>query len=116
MKGLAKPKAPVGRYFAKHEVAKDKAKEAYALSRGQARAKAALEEARRAGLLAGERTEHVSFRVPRALLEAAMQGAGVRSPTELGVAALALAAQTDPVAAYLEETRGRLGTDFKLEY
>jgi len=29
----------------------------------------AMEEARRAGLLDGERTEHVSFRAPKALIE-----------------------------------------------
>jgi hypothetical protein len=35
-----------------------------------------LEEARRAGLLDGERTEHVSFRAPKALIDAAMRRCG----------------------------------------
>jgi hypothetical protein len=76
----------------------------------------ALEEARQAGLLEGERSVHVSFRVPRALLEAAQREAGVTSPTELGLAALALLAQPDRVAAFFKRTRGRLGKDHKLEY
>jgi hypothetical protein len=76
----------------------------------------AVEEARQAGWLEGERTEHVSFRAPRALVEAAMREAGVTSPTELGVAALALLAQPDPVAAYFKESFGRLGADFDLAY
>lgn len=46
-----------------------------------------LDEARRAGLLEGEKTEHVSFRVPPALLEAAKREAGVSSTSELGVLA-----------------------------
>jgi hypothetical protein len=76
----------------------------------------ALEEARRAGLLEGERSAHVSFRVPRALLEAAQREAGVTSATELGLAALALLAQPDPVAEFFKRTSGRLGKDHKLEY
>ncbi len=76
----------------------------------------AVEEARQAGWLEGERTEHVSFRAPKALVDAAMREAGVTSPTELGVAALALLAQPDPVAAYFKESFGRLGADFDLAY
>ena len=45
-----------------------------------------------------------------------MRGAGVTSPTALGLSALALAAQVDPVAAYLQATYGALGADFELEY
>jgi hypothetical protein len=36
-----------------------------------------LEEVRRAGLLEGEKTEHVSFRAPPALVEAAKREAGI---------------------------------------
>jgi hypothetical protein len=79
-------------------------------------ATAALEEARRAGLLDGERTEHVSFRAPRALIEAAKRESGVASPTELGILALAMLAQPDPVAAFLKRTYGRLGENHKLDY
>lgn len=75
-----------------------------------------LDEARRAGLLEGERTEHVSFRVPPALLEAAKREAGIRSTSELGVLALAMLARPDPVAAFFRRTEGQLGHDHDLEY
>lgn len=77
---------------------------------------AALEDARRAGLLAGGKTEHVSFRAPVALIEAAKRETGVASPTELGILALAMLAQPDPVAVFMKRTRGRLGQDHALEY
>jgi hypothetical protein len=76
----------------------------------------AFESAREAGLLEGERTTHVSFRAPRALVEAAMKESGVTSPSELGILALAALAQPDPVAAFMRKNRGRLGKDHKLEY
>lgn len=75
-----------------------------------------LEEARRAGLLDGEKTEHVSFRAPPALVEAAKREAGVTSISELGVLALAMLARPDPVAAFFRRTEGRLGPDHDLEY
>ena len=74
-----------------------------------------LEEARRAGLFDGEKTEHVSFRVSPALLAAAKREAGVNSTSELGVLALALLARPDPVAAFFRRTEGRLGPDHDLE-
>jgi hypothetical protein len=79
-------------------------------------AAAALEEARRAGLLGGEKTAHVSFRAPPALVEAAKRESGVTSMTELGVLALAMLAQPDPVAAFFKRTRGRLGETHRLDY
>ncbi|HLJ65538.1 MAG TPA: hypothetical protein VKT70_15610 [Stellaceae bacterium] len=75
-----------------------------------------LEEARRAGLLDGERTEHLSFRAPKALIEAAMRESGATKPTELGLMALAMLAQPDPAAKFLKETMGILGADHKLDY
>ena len=75
-----------------------------------------MEEARRAGLLDGEKTEHVSFRAPKALVEAAKRESGVTKPTELGLLALATLAQPDPVAEYLKETYGELGADHTLDY
>lgn len=75
-----------------------------------------MEEARRSGLLDGERTEHVSFRVPKALLDAAKRESGVSSPTELGLLALAMLAQPDPVARFLKNTHGKLGADHTLDY
>lgn len=76
---------------------------------------AVLEEARRTGLLGGEKSEHVSFRAPPALVEAAKRETGVTSTSELGVLALAMLAQPDPVVAFLRRTRGRLGQDHQLE-
>lgn len=76
----------------------------------------AMEEARRAGLLDGEKTEHVSFRAPPALVEAAKREAGVSSTSELGMIALALLARPDPVAAFFRRTEGRLGSDHDVEY
>ncbi len=75
-----------------------------------------LEEARAAGLLKGEKSEHVSFRAPPALIEAAKREAGVTSTTELGLLALALLAQPDPVVSAMRRTRGRLGSDHQLDY
>ncbi len=75
-----------------------------------------FEDARRAGLLDGKRTEHVSFRAPEALIEAAERESGATSLTELGLLALAILAQPDPVAKFLKETRGQLGAKHRLDY
>lgn len=75
-----------------------------------------LEEARRAGLLDGDKTEHISFRAPKALIEAAKRESGATKLTELGILALAMLAQPDPAAAFLKETRGKLGTKHQLDY
>ena len=79
-------------------------------------AAAALGDARRAGLLEGGKTAHVSFRAPLALFEAAKRESGVASRTELGVLALAMLAQPDPVAAFFKRARGRLGETHTLEF
>lgn len=75
-----------------------------------------MEEARRAGLLDGEKTEHVSFRAPKALIEAAKRESGATRPTELGLLALAMLAQPDPAANFLKKTRGKLGAEHELDY
>jgi hypothetical protein len=75
-----------------------------------------MEEARRAGLLDGDKTEHLSFRAPKALIEAAKRESGATKPTELGLLALAMVAQPDPTAKFMKETRGALGPDHQLEY
>ncbi len=75
----------------------------------------AMEEARRAGLLDGDRTEHVSFRAPKAMIEAAKRESGATKPTELGLLALARLAQSDPTAKFLKATRGKLGADHQLD-
>jgi hypothetical protein len=80
------------------------------------RAAAVLEDARRAGLLDGDKTEHLSFRAPPALIEAARRESGAASPTELGMLALAALAQPDPVAAFLERTKGALGKSHALDF
>jgi len=79
-------------------------------------AAAVMEEARRAGLLDGDSTEHVSFRAPKALVEAAKRESGATKPTELGLLALAMLAQPDPAANYLKKTRGKLGAGHRLDY
>ena len=76
----------------------------------------ALDEARRNGLLDGDRSVHVSFRAPPALVDAAKREAGLTSVSELGVLALAMLAQPDPVAAFFRRAEGRLGPDHDLEY
>jgi hypothetical protein len=76
----------------------------------------AIDEARATGLLDGEKTAHVSFRAPQALIDAAMRESGATKMTELGILALATLAQPDPVAAYLKQTRGALGAGHQLEY
>jgi hypothetical protein len=80
------------------------------------KASVVLDEARRAGLLDGEKTEHVSFRAPKALIDAARRESGAAKLTELGILALAMLAQPDPVANFLKETSGKLGADHQLEY
>ena len=67
-----------------------------------------VDDARSAGLLDGDRAEHLSFRAPAALVAAAKRETGIQSTTELGIAALAALAQPDPVAAFLRRTQGRL--------
>src|SRR5437899_5992674 len=69
----------------------------------------AIEDARRAGLLDGDKTEHLSFRAPKALVEAAKRESGINSPTDLGILALATLAQPDPVASFLKRTHRKLG-------
>jgi hypothetical protein len=75
-----------------------------------------MEDARRAGLLDGDKTEHVSFRAPKALIEAAMRASGATKPTELGLLALATLAQPDPTAIFMKKTRGKLGSAHQLDY
>jgi hypothetical protein len=83
---------------------------------GDTPASVIMAEARRAGLLDGDKTEHVSFRAPKALIEAAKRESGVTKPTELGLLALAMLAQPDPTAKFLKATRGDLGPDHQLDY
>jgi len=75
-----------------------------------------MDEARRAGLLDGDKSKHVSFRAPKALIEAAQRESGLTKPTELGLLALAMLAQPDPAAKFLKETRGKLGRNHQLDY
>ncbi|WP_156398625.1 hypothetical protein [Mesorhizobium sp. Root102] len=101
---------------------------ARALKRGETKASAtrqsasrsnaavAIEDARRAGLLDGDKTEHLSFRAPKALVEAAKRESGIDSPTDLGILALATLAQPDPVASFLKRTHGKLGPGHALEF
>jgi hypothetical protein len=107
-------KAGMGK--AKERAARTLAKTAPTTSAFRIAHTAILDEARRSGLLGGDKTEHVSFRAPPALVEAAKRETGVTSPTELGILALAMLAQPDPVSEFMKRTRGRLGQDHTLEY
>ena len=78
-------------------------------------AAAVLDEASRAGLL-DSATEHVSFRVPKALLDAAKEETGLASTTDLGLVAFAALARPDPVSEAMRRTRGKLGKQHTLEY
>ncbi len=78
-------------------------------------AQRAISEAAAAGLLDSD-TVHFSFRVPKALVAAAKREAGMDSNTDLGRAALAMLAQSDPFAKFFMQTEGALGSDFTLEY
>ena len=79
-------------------------------------ARNALAEASDAGLLDRTHARHFSFRAPEALVAAAMRESGLTSPTELGVAALAMLAQADPFKEFMRNNRGALGPDHDLEY
>jgi hypothetical protein len=72
-------------------------------------------EADREGLLAGDKTQHVTFRAPPALVEAAKRNLGIASTSELGMLALMMLAQPDPVVAAMKRGRGALGKDHTLE-
>jgi hypothetical protein len=72
-------------------------------------------EAERDGLLAGEKSQHVTFRAPPALVEAAKANLGIESTSELGMLALMMLAQPDPMAEFMKRTRGALGKDHTLE-
>lgn len=75
----------------------------------------ALENARSAGLLSGDKTAHVSVRTTGALLAAAKERTGIESTTELVELALAALALPDPVTRYMNEHYGALGPDHRLE-
>lgn len=74
-----------------------------------------LEEAKSAGLLAGDKTAHVSIRTTGALIAAAKERTGIESTTELVEVALAALALPDPVTRYMVDTYGALGPDHQLD-
>lgn len=74
-----------------------------------------LKEAREAGLLAGDKTAHVSIRTTGTLIAAAKERTGIESTTELVELALATLALPDPVTRYMVETYGALGVDHQLD-
>jgi hypothetical protein len=84
--------------------------------RSTSRAAVAIEDARQAGLLDGEATEHLSVRLPKALVDAAKLEAGTEQPTELIRVALALLAKPDPTVKFILDNYGGLGSDHGLEY
>ena len=60
-------------------------------------------------------TEHVSFGVPKALLDAAKRETGLASTTDLGLVAFATLARPDPVSEAMRRVRGKLGKQHTLE-
>lgn len=74
-----------------------------------------LEEAKSSGLLAGDKTAHVSIRTTHALIAAAKERTGIESTTELVELALATLALPDPVTRYMVDTYGALGPDHQLD-
>lgn len=77
---------------------------------------AARDDAEQAGLLSGERTEHLSVRTTHALVAEAKRRTGISSNTELVEMALAVIAAPDPVSAFMMETYGALGGRHTLEF
>lgn len=77
---------------------------------------AARGDAEQAGLLSGERSEHLSVRTTRALVTEAKRRTGISSNTELVEMALAAIAAPDPVSALMMETYGALGERHTLEF
>ena len=77
---------------------------------------AARGDAEHAGLLSGERTEHLSVRTTRALVAEAKRRTGISSNTELVEMALAALAVPDPVSVFMSETYGALGKEHSLEF
>ncbi|WP_375458565.1 hypothetical protein [uncultured Enterovirga sp.] len=71
-----------------------------------------LDEAKASGLLAGDKTAHVSIRTTGSLIAAAKERTGIESTTELALATLAL---PDPVSRFMMETYGSLGPDHQLD-
>jgi hypothetical protein len=77
---------------------------------------AARNDAQHAGLLSGERTEHLSVRTTRALVAEAKRRTGISSNTELVEIALAALATPDPVSVFMAETYGALGKEHSLDF
>ena len=68
------------------------------------------------GLLAGERTQIVCGRMPRALVARARQRTGIDSDTELLEVALANIAVADDYADWLLSRRGAVPPEIDLEF
>ncbi|MFI5021834.1 MAG: hypothetical protein ACHQRJ_09315 [Alphaproteobacteria bacterium] len=75
-----------------------------------------IDEAVAAGLLAGEKSEHITARTTPALVAAAKRRTGISSTTTLIEVALASLALPDPVAQYMRLHRGELGKDHELDH
>jgi hypothetical protein len=68
------------------------------------------------GLLAGERTQIIRGRMPRALVERARQRTGIDSDTELLQVTLAHIAAADDYADWLLSRRGTVPNKINLEF
>ena len=74
-----------------------------------------MEDAKAAGLLAGDKTAHISIRTTEALLRAAKAQTGIASTTQVVEYALAALAIPDPIAKFMEDHFGQLGPDHQLD-
>lgn len=80
------------------------------------RARFALDAARSANLLEGERNHILSARLTERLVSAAKERTGIASDTQLVELALASLAAGDDFGAWLVGQRGRLKPDFDIEF
>jgi hypothetical protein len=80
------------------------------------RARAALEQARVAGLMGGAKDTRIAGRVSRRLITAAKKHAGMSSDTDLIEIALAMLALEDDFGAKLLRREGSVPRDIDLEF
>lgn len=85
-------------------------------TRGSARLSEVMTIADKEGLLAGERTQVVRGRMPRALVERAKNRTGIASDTDLIEVALAHLAVADDYADWLLLQRGTVSPEVDLEF
>jgi hypothetical protein len=76
----------------------------------------AMAALRAEGKLAGPRSQKLGVRLQPGLLKAAAASTGIKNPTDLVTAALALAAAPDNYGAWLVSRAGTLPDDFEFDF